>query len=172
MGVTLNVPLAVARRDAAVREALSRVQQRRAEWAALTAEIQFEVQEAQAQVLESQAAVELFRQRPLPAAEASDESADVGYVAGSVDFLRVIEGQRQLIVLREGEAEALAEFHRRWALLERAVAMPLGPAPEAAELVPAPPPLSQTPLPRLVELPEPPGPGTVLPGGGPGPLRR
>lgn len=134
VGVTLNIPVAWQRRCAAVREAQAKVQQRQAELATLATEIQFQVQEAQAQVEESRAAVQLFGERLIPAAQASVESADVGYVAGTVDFLRLIEAQRQLIALRQEEAETLAEFHRRWSRLERVVAGPLepvGPPPGA-----------------------------------------
>lgn len=148
VGLTLNVPLARQRRHAAVCEAQAKVQQRRAEWINLSTEIQFQVQDAHAQLEESRAAVALFSERLIPAAQASVESADAGYIAGSVDFLRVIEAQRQLITLREQEAETLAEYHRRWSRLERVVAGPLAIAPSP---------------PHLPTAPEPIGPGQSLP---------
>ncbi len=145
VGVTLNIPVAWQRRFAAVREARAKAQQRQAELATLSTEIQFQVQEAHAQVEEALAAVQLFSERLIPAAQASVESADAGYVAGNVDFLRLIEAQRQLIALRQEEAENFAEYHRRWSRLERVVAGPL----ESVGLPPSAPPAEPIPPGRV-----------------------
>lgn len=145
VGVTLNIPVAWQRRCAAVREAQAKAQQRQAELATLSTEIQFQVQEAHARVEEAQAAIQLFSERLIPAAQASVESADAGYVAGRVDFLRLIEAQRQLIALRQEEAENLAEYHRRWSRLERVVAGPL----ESVGLPPSAPPAEPIPPGRV-----------------------
>lgn len=150
VGVTLNIPLALQRRRAAVCEAQAKVSQRQAELVNLSTEIQFQVLQAYARVEESRAAVDLFSARLIPASQASVESADAGYIAGTVDFLRLIEAQRQLIALREQEAETLAEFHRRWSGLERAVAGPLGFAPQPPPMFPAAEPIA----PGRVEPPQ------------------
>jgi outer membrane protein TolC len=52
------------------------------------------------------------------------ESAN-GYAGGKVDFLRLIEAQRELIELQEKQQEAVTEYFRRRAELERAVGMPI-----------------------------------------------
>ena len=79
------------------------------------------MQEAYERVNESRRVVILFRDKILPAINASAESAQAGYVAGKVDFLRLVEAQRQRIMQREREVEALAEYHRRLAELERVI---------------------------------------------------
>jgi outer membrane protein TolC len=44
---------------------------------------------------------------------------------GNIDFLRLLEAPRQRLMLQEKRAEAIAEYHRRLAELERAVAGPI-----------------------------------------------
>ena len=137
VGVTLNVPLAQERRRAAVREASAKVSQRRAEVDRLVAQVQFEVQEAYERVAESRSVVVLYRERILPAAEKSVQSALASYQTGKVDFLRLVEAQRQLIRLRQRQVETLADYHSRVADLERAFGGPL-PNGNTPELLPMP----------------------------------
>jgi len=70
-------------------------------------------------------ASQLYRDRIVPAAKQNVESARAGYTAGKVDFLRLIEAQRQLINLREEQVETVSNYHRRRAELERAAAVPI-----------------------------------------------
>ena len=49
------------------------------------------------------------------------QSAQGGYTAGQVDFLRLIQAQRELIELSEQAIQAQAELHARLAMLERVV---------------------------------------------------
>ena len=128
VGVTVNIPLQLERRRAAVREASSKAGQRRAELDRLVAQVQFEVQEAYENVTESRASVLLYKERILPAATQSVATAQSTYESGKLDFLRLVEAQRQLIGVRERQTEALANYHRRVADLERTVG---GPLPES-----------------------------------------
>jgi cobalt-zinc-cadmium efflux system outer membrane protein len=121
IGMNVNVPLYQERRRAAVREALFRVNQRRAEFDQRVDEIQNDVQVAYERLVEGRQALELYRQRILPAAEQSLAEARAQYVAGTVDFLRLVEAQRQLIVFREQRVAVEADYHRRVADLHRAI---------------------------------------------------
>jgi outer membrane protein, heavy metal efflux system len=125
LGVTVNVPLARERRRAAVREASAKTTQRRAELDGLVAQTQFEVQEAYEQLEESRQVVLLYAERIIPAAEDSVQSAAAEYQTGKLDFLRLIQAQRDLIGRRELQVEAVAEYHIRRAELERAIGGPL-----------------------------------------------
>jgi cobalt-zinc-cadmium efflux system outer membrane protein len=69
--------------------------------------------------------VDLYERRTVPAAKQNVESARAGYVAGRVDFLRLIEAERQLIGLSQEEQDLLASYHAQRAELERAVGGPL-----------------------------------------------
>jgi outer membrane protein TolC len=72
--------------------------------------------------------VHLYRDTILPAAEANVQAAQAAYVTGKIPFLSLIEAQRNVVSLRDRYYEAVAEYFRRRAELERAVGGPL-PAP-------------------------------------------
>ncbi len=137
VGVSMNVPLARARREGAVREASAKVWQRRAEADQLVARVQFEVKEALAKAQESHNVVNIYERRILPAATESVRSAGAGYQAGNIDFLRLLQSQRELIDVRQRQVEALSEYHSRLADLERATGGPLPLQGIPAESIPA-----------------------------------
>ena len=56
-----------------------------------------------------------------PLSQQSLQSARANYTAGKVDFLRLIDAERQFHGQRERYYEALADYQRRQAELERAV---------------------------------------------------
>lgn len=129
VGVDLNLPLQADRRRAAVREAIARVSQSRAQLELQADEIRLAVYAAAARVRESQRIVQLYAERIIPAATQNVQSAQANYEADKLDFLRLVEAQRQLIGHREQQYVAIADSHRRIAELERAIAgpMPIGP---------------------------------------------
>jgi outer membrane protein TolC len=133
IGVNLNLPLQTDRRRAAVQEAIARVTQRREELDRQSDEIQYEVQAALSRLSESRRIVKLYTDNILPASRQNVESAQANYEAGKLDFLRLIESQRQLIGYREKHYESIAEYHRRIAALERVLAGPIPVSAHSAE---------------------------------------
>jgi outer membrane protein TolC len=125
VGMNINVPLQHDRRDAAVREASARVQQRRAEYQDRRDEVSFEVQAARDRLAQQRQVIRLYDERILPTAQRSLQSAQANYTAGKLDFLRLIDAQRQFHSQREKYYAALADYQRRRAELERAVGDPL-----------------------------------------------
>jgi cobalt-zinc-cadmium efflux system outer membrane protein len=121
LGVRLNLPVYKGRRYGAVAEAEARIAQRRAELARLTDQVNFQVQEAYARVQRSERSVRLYRDTILRAAEANVKAAQSAYVTGKTPFLSLIEAQRNAVGLRDRYYEALADYFRRRAALERAV---------------------------------------------------
>ncbi len=121
VGLNANVPLNRSKRHAAVQEALWRVHKMQADYDQAADTVRGDVQAAYARVRGGQRQVELFETKILPAAEENRRAAQSGYEAGTVDFLRLIEAQRQVLDLREKHQMAIADFHRRTAELERAV---------------------------------------------------
>ena len=121
IGLNMNVPLNQAKRHAAVQEAMWRVHKMQADYDQAADNIRNEVQSAYARVGGSRRTVRLYETKILPAAQANVAAARAGYEAGTVDFLRLIEAQRQIIELREKHQRSITEFHRRSAELERAV---------------------------------------------------
>jgi outer membrane protein TolC len=121
IGVTLNVPIQRARRDAAVRQATATTVGKRAELDRLVYEVRFRVHEAYERVNESRRVVRLFEEKLVPSARLSVQATAAAYETGKLDFLRLVEAQRKLIDLETERATAIGEYHVRWAELERAV---------------------------------------------------
>lgn len=133
VGVRVNLPVRLSRRDAAVVEAQSMIRQRQAELARLTDQANFEVQQSYSMVRESEQAIELYRTKLIPAAENNIGAAKSAYVAGKIPFLSLLEAQRNLVELRDRQFEVVVEYFRRRAALERAAGGPIGNGPIAKE---------------------------------------
>jgi outer membrane protein TolC len=125
VGLKVNLPVRVGRRDAAVAEAVAKVNQRRAELARLTDQVNFQVQEAFEQVRESTDIILLYARKILPDARLNVDAAQSAYVTGKIPMLSLIEAQRNIVLLRDRYFEALADYHRRLATLERVVGEPV-----------------------------------------------
>jgi outer membrane protein TolC len=123
VGVNVNVPLNKSKRCAAVNEAQLRLAQLRAQYERLVDEITYELHTNYESLLEAQRTAELFDKRLIPTAERNIELARAGYTTGSIDFLRLIEAQRQLIELHE--EQAVRRVQAREAVVRR-----IEPAPE------------------------------------------
>ncbi len=121
VGVNLNVPIYKDKRWAAIREAGARVAQQQATLDSQINEIAFQVEQAYRRVEESRQSLKVYEDRILPVAEHSVESARASYTSGRLDFLRLIEAQRQLLTLQDRYYETVAEYYQRRAELERVV---------------------------------------------------
>lgn len=121
VAVRVNLPVQRTRRSAAVSEAEDRVAQKQAELARLMDQVNYEVHQAYAQVQESKRIVRLYEQEVLPAAQKNVEAAQVAYTPGKIPLLSLIEAQRNYVTLQDRQYEAIADYHRRLANLERAV---------------------------------------------------
>jgi outer membrane protein TolC len=127
LGLRINLPIYRKRRYGAVAEAEARIAQRRAELARLTDQVNFQVQEAYARVQRSEKSVRLYRDTILKSAEANVKAAQSAYVTGKIPFLSLIEAQRNVVGLRERYYEAVADYFRRLAALERVIGGPIRP---------------------------------------------
>ncbi|MCI0746022.1 MAG: TolC family protein, partial [Verrucomicrobia subdivision 3 bacterium] len=139
VGVRLNVPIYKGRLNAAVREAMFRLSQRRAEYDQKVLDVRYEVQTAYAQLEESRKSLDLYSERLLPFAGQNVDAAQANYDVGKDSFLDLALAQRELIDVREKREEALVDYHRRLAELYRAVGGSV-PAANAFEDVPEPTP--------------------------------
>jgi outer membrane protein, heavy metal efflux system len=121
VGMQMNVPLHNARRSAAVSQAEASVQQRRWEYQNLLDDVRYEVQSADVRAEQARQVVILYRESILPVSRRNVDSAQANYTSGKLDFLRLIDAQRQLNAQQEMYYRAIAEYHRRLAELDRAV---------------------------------------------------
>jgi outer membrane protein TolC len=79
------------------------------------------VQTAYAKLRASRRTVDLYTKKVLPAAQDNVAAATSGYTAGTVDFLRLIQAQRESLELQEKYQQAVVEYNRNRAQLERLV---------------------------------------------------
>jgi outer membrane protein, heavy metal efflux system len=121
LGINMNVPLYQQKRQAAAREALWRVSQRRAEYEQQIDTIRNDVQVAYERVNESRQVFALYDERILPTIDQNVKAARAAYEAGRLAFLPLIEAQRQAIEGQMKWVEALADYHRRMADLQQAI---------------------------------------------------
>jgi len=131
VGVRVNLPARLGRRYAAISEAQAKIAERQAQLARQIDQVNFEVQQAFEQVVESERTVRLYEATVLPAARENVEAAQSAYTTGKVPFLSLIEAQRNRVGLYDRYYEALADYHRRSATLERTIGGPLAPSPQA-----------------------------------------
>jgi outer membrane protein TolC len=122
--VGINLPVRCERRQAAVAEARARIAERRAELARLSDQVNYQVQEAYEQVTESEKLVHLYEDTILPAADKNVTAARNAYTPGQIPLLTYLEAQRNKVGLYDQYYQALADYHRRRASLERAVGSP------------------------------------------------
>jgi outer membrane protein TolC len=128
VGVRINLPVRYARREGAIEEARARLAQREAELDRQTDQVNFEVQQAAAQVRESERIVRLYERSILPDADLNVKTARADYKTGQVPAISVIEAERTRLALLDRYYEAVADYHRRLAALERAVGGSLTPS--------------------------------------------
>ena len=125
VGVRMNLPIRLSKRNAAVAEAQAKVAQKQAELSSRVNQVQFQVQEAYEQVIESEQILALYEKTLLPAARDNVKAAQAAYTTGKTPFLSLIEAQRSLIQLRDRNYLTSADYHRRLASLERAIGGPI-----------------------------------------------
>jgi outer membrane protein, heavy metal efflux system len=121
VGMNMSMPLWRDKRHAAWREAMAKLQQHRAAYAEKADRARYEVQSAYAMLVESRQLLCLYSEKILPATEDNIQSARTNYTAGKIDFLRLIEAQRQFYREKERYYEALSNYHRRLAEMNRVV---------------------------------------------------
>jgi outer membrane protein TolC len=134
VSLKMNLPVRLAKRDAAVHEAQARIAQKNAELARQTDQVQFDVQQAYEQLVESEKILKLYDKEILPAAQTNVKAAESAYLTAKISFLSLIEAQRNLVNLKDRYYEAAADYFRRRATLERTVGSPLA----ASEPLPLP----------------------------------
>ena len=124
----LSIPLPIfGFNPGGVAEAQSKLLQAEAQQRGAEARITSEVAQAHERLSGSYREVLLLRDEIVPAAELAFGAAQQGYREGKFGLLAALDSQRQLIEARGQLLDALAEYHRRSAELERLVGAPLNP---------------------------------------------
>jgi outer membrane protein TolC len=121
LSVGINIPLRVEKRQAAIAEAQARLVQRRAEAMRLIDQVNLQINEAYAQVAESEKVVRHYEGVILPAAEKNVKAAQNAYTATRIPLITYLEAQRDFVNLKERFYQAQAEYFQRRATLDRVV---------------------------------------------------
>jgi outer membrane protein TolC len=123
----LNLPwIFQSKYDARLRQAAAEESQARAEYAALHGRTRAELEALFAKVKTAEQRIEIYQSGVLPQAEQSLEAARIGYQAGKVEFLSLIDSERMLLDLQLEYYDALARFWQSLAELERTAGIALG----------------------------------------------
>ena len=130
VGMRINLPIRKARREGAVAEAQARIAGRRAELDSRTDQVNLQLQEAYEEVIESERIVRLYEKSILPAAQNNIAAARSAYETAKVPFLSLIEAERNQVSLLDRYHEAVTDYFRRHAALERVVGGALPPTPQ------------------------------------------
>jgi cobalt-zinc-cadmium efflux system outer membrane protein len=117
----LNIPLNRSRRRAAVDEALFRVRKMQADYNQQVDTVRNEVQAAYARLSASRRTLALYDEKLLPASQDNVAAATSGYTAGTIDFLRLVQAQREFIDFNEKYQMAIVDYHRNRAGLDLVV---------------------------------------------------
>lgn len=121
VGIGINLPIRRDRLRAASAEAAAALKQSESARVALEDAIRAEVYVARERLLEAEHVVELYRSRLLPASSDQIRAARGGFETGQNSFLALIEAERNQRSARLGYEEALTDFYRRRAELDRAL---------------------------------------------------
>lgn len=119
LAVRMNLPVRLARRNAAVLEAKAKIAERRAELDRQVNQVNYEINRAYAEVVENKRAGRLYEQTVVTTAELNVKSAQAAYRTGKIPFLTLIEAEREVIRLKDEYYEFVADYYRRLATLER-----------------------------------------------------
>jgi outer membrane protein TolC len=121
VGLSLELPIRIDRRRAALAEARARHAAAASERAALEDEARFEVEAGIARLEEAHHVLELLESRLLPAARDRAAAARTGFETGRSGFDLWIEAERELRDAQLDRETALADASRRQAELLRAI---------------------------------------------------
>ncbi|MFV1993007.1 MAG: TolC family protein [Acidiferrobacterales bacterium] len=124
VGLGINIPLALGKRSARVDEKRARNQQLKWQLIEKQAEIAGAVQRAYNGAQESRHVLKLYRKKLLPLAEENLHAAKSDYQSGKGNFLDLVSVEKNLIQTQLNQAQALADYHSRLALLARHVGDP------------------------------------------------
>ncbi len=121
VGMNLNLPLYKQKRYGAVAEARARIAEQQADLDSKVNEINFEVERAYREVEESRQSIAVYQNVILPTVRHSIDAARASYLSGRLDFLRLVESQRQYLDKQDEYYAKVAAYQQQLASLGRLV---------------------------------------------------
>lgn len=128
--LSINIPIFQKRKyDAGVREANARLKSSEKAYRNVENETLFGVKDFHFRMQTAERLVKLYRDSIIPQAQQSLKAAEIGYQAGRVDFLNLIDSQRILLDFQLAYYRAIADFGINFSELERVVGIELSKKP-------------------------------------------
>lgn len=121
VGISVDLPVRIERRRAALAEASALLERARSERDAVLDEARFGVRSSTLRLSEAQHVRHLIETQQLPAVRDQVEAARTGFETGRGEFFALIDAERSLLRVEIGLEEARAEICRRRAELDRAL---------------------------------------------------
>jgi outer membrane protein TolC len=120
--LSINIPIFQKRKyDAGVREANARLKSSEKTYRNIENMTLFGVKDFHFKVQTAERLVKLYRDSIIPQAEQSLKAAEIGYQAGQVDFLNLIDSQRVLLGFNLAYYRSVADFGINISELERVI---------------------------------------------------
>ncbi|MBL8892104.1 MAG: TolC family protein [Planctomycetaceae bacterium] len=111
-GVSFNLPVRIASRDAALRESQIQVEKAMREWERQQAEIQRDVRQLHAQLESLAAQLHQYRETIVPSLEQALEVTTTAYEANQATLSELIELRRELLKLRATQKDLQAQWQK------------------------------------------------------------
>lgn len=128
--LSINIPIFQKRKhDAGVREANAKLKSSEKVYRNIENMTLFGVKDFHFRVQTAERLVKLYRDSIIPQAEQSLKAAEIGYQAGQVDFLNLIDSQRVLLGFNLAYYRSVADFGVNISELERVVGVELSREP-------------------------------------------
>lgn len=128
--LSINIPIFQKRKhDAGVREANAKLKSSEKVYRNIENMTLFGVKDFHFRVQTAERLVKLYRDSIIPQAEQSLKAAEIGYQAGQVDFLNLIDSQRVLLDFNLAYYRSVADFGVNISELERVVGVELSREP-------------------------------------------
>ena len=127
--IGINIPLWRQKLRAAEAEATIKLKASQENYENMENETLSRVNELFFEVKTAQDQVKLYKYSLLPQAEQALKASEVGYLAGKVDFLSLLDSERMVLQLKIGYFKAAIDFEKSLARLERVLGkeLPRGP---------------------------------------------
>lgn len=111
-GVSFNLPVRIASRDAALRESQVQVEKGMREWERQQAEIQRDVKQLHAQLESTASQLQQYRETIVPSLEQALEVTTTAYEANQATLSELIELRRELLKLRSTQKDLQAQWQK------------------------------------------------------------
>lgn len=123
--VGINIPIWRKKLHAAEAEAALQLRSSQEKYTDIKNETLSRVNELYYEAKTAEEQIELYKYSLLPQAEQAFKASEVGYLAGKVDFLNLLDSERMVLLIKTGYYKSIADFGKSLARLERVVGQDL-----------------------------------------------